>query len=363
MAYITCKHCGCQMSDKSEACPVCGTSVAEDTTQKEDTTTESNDNQQESVSSAPKAKNKKTFMWIAIVLAAVIAITTTTIIIVHDNNEKQAVEQLRTQHPMAVDQVEKEKKKIEEKIINEDNIISENTKNSYGLDDEVDDVYFNGAAEDEASLNLNNITYDDYCNSRFGFCVSYPAFFKRKYEAYSQDGCEFLFGKNYSLKVYGMYNVMEETVNELFEDCKSRTDTYTASKDNWFVVSGINEQGNVYYKKTILKNDVEFTVELIYPQDRKSEYNAVLKKVIDSFQIMNNEDEDRSQYVVIDGSGLRLRLGPSTNADTFKWLDGTNRHPKVGEKFTYLGESGDFYKIDFNGNELWVSKQYTHIVY
>ncbi len=70
---------------------------------------------------------------------------------------------------------------------------------------------------------------------------------------------------------------------------------------------------------------------------------------------------DGPQVVVIDGSGLRLRLGPSTSSDTFKWPDGTNRHPKVGEKFKYLGESGDFYKIDFNGNELWVSKQFSHI--
>lgn len=68
-----------------------------------------------------------------------------------------------------------------------------------------------------------------------------------------------------------------------------------------------------------------------------------------------------SQIVVIDGSQLRLRLGPSTSSDTFKWSDGTNRHPNVGDKFRYLGESGDFYKIDFNGNELWVSKQYTHL--
>lgn len=68
-----------------------------------------------------------------------------------------------------------------------------------------------------------------------------------------------------------------------------------------------------------------------------------------------------SQFVVIDGSQLRLRLSPSTSSDTFKWPDGTNRHPNVGDKFRYLGESGDFYKIDFNGNELWVSKQYTHL--
>lgn len=68
-----------------------------------------------------------------------------------------------------------------------------------------------------------------------------------------------------------------------------------------------------------------------------------------------------SQFVVIDGSQLRLRLAPSTSSDTFKWPDGTNRHPNVGDKFRCLGESGDFYKIDFNGNELWVSKQYTHL--
>lgn len=58
---------------------------------------------------------------------------------------------------------------------------------------------------------------------------------------------------------------------------------------------------------------------------------------------------------------LRLRLGPSTSADTFKWGDGSNRHPNVGEKFKYLGESGDFYKIDYKGHELWVSKKYTHL--
>lgn len=70
---------------------------------------------------------------------------------------------------------------------------------------------------------------------------------------------------------------------------------------------------------------------------------------------------NRTKYVVIDGSELRLRLGPSTSSDTFKWGDGSNRHPVVGEKFRYLDEYGDFYKIDFKGHELWVSKLYTHL--
>ena len=80
---------------------------------------------------------------------------------------------------------------------------------------------------------------------------------------------------------------------------------------------------------------------------------------------LSEEDEEYAgegeTYVVIDGSQLRLRLGPSTSAETFKWGDGTNRHPKVGERFLYLDQEGDFYKIDFYGHALWVSKKFTHL--
>lgn len=92
----------------------------------------------------------------------------------------------------------------------------------------------------------------------------------------------------------------------------------------------------------------------------KSIMKEFTKSVLEEIDIDESPDLE-SRFVVIDGSELRLRLGPSTSYDTFKWPDGTNRHPNVGDKFKYLGESGDFYKIDFNGNEVWVSKQYTHL--
>ena len=69
------------------------------------------------------------------------------------------------------------------------------------------------------------------------------------------------------------------------------------------------------------------------------------------------------KYVVIDGSELRLRMGPSTSYDTFKWPDGTNRHPKVGDAFRYLRESNGFFNIDFHGHSLWVSAEFSHIEY
>ena len=74
-------------------------------------------------------------------------------------------------------------------------------------------------------------------------------------------------------------------------------------------------------------------------------------------EFINNSN---NTMVVIDGSELRLRLEPSTSSETLKWGDGSNRHPDVGERFKCLGESVDFYKIDYKGHEAWVSKQYTH---
>lgn len=67
------------------------------------------------------------------------------------------------------------------------------------------------------------------------------------------------------------------------------------------------------------------------------------------------------QHVVIDGTNLRLRYAPHPNAEIYKRIDGTNFHPKKGERFTYKGETDDFYKIDYNGIVLYVSKRHTHI--
>lgn len=227
------------------------------------------------------------------------------------------------------------------------------------LDDGRDD--YEEEAEDESALDLEHVSYQGYYNPRFDFSVSYPTFFVRKYEAANQDGCEFEYGNNYSMKAYGMNNVLEKTIKELFKDSKSSKDTYSTCKDNWFVLSGINEQGNIYYRKTMLANDIEYTVELIYPQEKKEQYDAVVQKVVNSFKVPKTEGTSIGKMVIIDGSELRLRLGPSTSSETLKWGDGSNRHPEVGKKFRYLDESGDFFKIDYKGNEVWVSKQFTHI--
>ena len=69
-----------------------------------------------------------------------------------------------------------------------------------------------------------------------------------------------------------------------------------------------------------------------------------------------------TKFVYINATELRLRISPSLSGDCLKWPDGTNRHPEKGEMFPYLGEFGDFYKIDFKGNAVYVSKQFSYIV-
>lgn len=49
---------------------------------------------------------------------------------------------------------------------------------------------------------------------------------------------------------------------------------------------------------------------------------------------------------------LRVRSGPGTSYSQIG-------QAPVGSKYTYLSEQGDWYKIDFNGKEGWVSKDYS----
>lgn len=66
------------------------------------------------------------------------------------------------------------------------------------------------------------------------------------------------------------------------------------------------------------------------------------------------------RYVIVDGTDVRLRLQPSLSAKTLQ-RGGVNVHPKKGERIKYMGESGSFYKVNFQGNYVYIYKDYAHI--
>ena len=63
------------------------------------------------------------------------------------------------------------------------------------------------------------------------------------------------------------------------------------------------------------------------------------------------------QYVVVTGEGVRLRLQPSLQAKCLQ-RNGVNVHPKKGERIKLMGSKGDFYQVNFQGNYVFIHKDF-----
>ena len=107
------------------------------------------------------------------------------------------------------------------------------------------------------------------------------------------------------------------------------------------------------YEKAKAKYDkvsgIKFDINMVFGEQFSDEEPAVV--------VENNA----GQYVIIDANDLRLRKGPSLDAEIYKKMDGKNLHVNKGECYQYLDESNGFYKIDYRGDEVWVSKDYTYL--
>lgn len=67
--------------------------------------------------------------------------------------------------------------------------------------------------------------------------------------------------------------------------------------------------------------------------------------------------------VVINGTGVRLRFGPSLNAGYLTWANGQTRAPKKGARLDYTGEDGDWYQVKYLGHTFYVSKEFSYLEY
>lgn len=143
------------------------------------------------------------------------------------------------------------------------------------------------AQKEEVKPETTSISYDSYTNPRFGFSIMYPTFLTPQPESENGDGRVFSNG-NEEMSVYASNNVLDQSIEDLFQACQNSvngTVTEFTQKDNWFEVSGTNSENNVFYRKTILKDDVEYTVSVTYPKDKKQVYDEILKKITESFKV------------------------------------------------------------------------------
>ena len=66
-------------------------------------------------------------------------------------------------------------------------------------------------------------------------------------------------------------------------------------------------------------------------------------------------------FVVVNGTNVRLRTGPGTNYSYFTWNDGSPCYLPKGSYLKYLGDVGDFYKCDYQGHTVFISKKYSYV--
>ena len=75
---------------------------------------------------------------------------------------------------------------------------------------------------------------------------------------------------------------LEQTYQDNLKSLKGIV--YKVKKSNWFVISGVNEDGNIYYNKSIIKNGIQFHLRISYPEKNKKFMDAVLSKISSSFK-------------------------------------------------------------------------------
>ncbi|MBX7243133.1 MAG: hypothetical protein K1X92_15420 [Bacteroidia bacterium] len=135
------------------------------------------------------------------------------------------------------------------------------------------------------------VTYTQYCNSRFGYCVEYPqGILYPQPESDNGDGRVFKNKKGEKiLTVFGFNNIDNLTIQQQFdidlhEKTEERTITYQKSGKNFFVISGY-ENGKIFYQKTILQPDDTFSYAiLLYDETEKALYDPVATRVYKTFQ-------------------------------------------------------------------------------
>lgn len=128
-----------------------------------------------------------------------------------------------------------------------------------------------------------NTTLKRYYNSRFDYSILYPSSFNIIKEPENGDGCRFSKDDNTYLSVSGIYNSLDETLEDVYKRYKSKSPAYCRIKNDWFVVSDNTDDGCIFYQKTVLKDGVFMTAILHYPSSENGYYSTLIPKIFTNF--------------------------------------------------------------------------------
>jgi hypothetical protein len=146
----------------------------------------------------------------------------------------------------------------------------------------------------------SSITWKTYSNARFGYEIKYPTILTPQEEAENRDGRTFLSsdGKK-SLTVYGGYNVLNTSLDDMYKDTLSdyasnkAEVTYKVKNKSFFIISGY-EGKRIFYRKTIRlagtdnNCDTDATFIFYYPESEKKTFDKITETIAKSFCFKKN---------------------------------------------------------------------------
>ena len=135
----------------------------------------------------------------------------------------------------------------------------------------------------QLSRRLSGFKYATYHNQRYGYLLQVPDFMAPGPESQNGDGCKFFYN-GISLSAYASHNALDYDVAQQMElvDANRQANRQTMG-DNAFLLSGREADGTRYELKSVLKDEVWFTVRLNYPA-KFSSVIAPLSQIVSGFE-------------------------------------------------------------------------------
>lgn len=125
-----------------------------------------------------------------------------------------------------------------------------------------------------------------YTNQKFHYGLCYPAgSLIGQGESDSGDGQRFVSpDKKIVLLAWGYANYNNESVRQNYASMENSVDfrvTYKRQSGDWFVLSGLDQDGIVYLKRWV-GQDYIVTLQMHYPKSQKGRVDPLLRNILDS---------------------------------------------------------------------------------
>lgn len=130
---------------------------------------------------------------------------------------------------------------------------------------------------------LHKAQYNYYYNNRYNYAILYPSCFIQQEEPTNGDGCKFYMNDEIYLLVYAYYNTLNETLIDIFYENDISSVEYSKLNNNWFVISDYTKDGNIYYQKTVLKDDILMNAILYYPPEYRNDFKEIIQSIFSKF--------------------------------------------------------------------------------